>query len=165
MAEDEVVTDCEVAGREAFRENLLDELFGRDPRRRRIEPERQQGIDAEGFEAARLRPQGRQLKRRLVGPEEAPGMRLEGDNRQRRTQVPGRRRRNADHGFVAAVDTIEIPDGHGGPAGAVRYGGGVTNDAHSGAYLSAGDSSVKPFAPYRGISRTGRQNRYDPAPA
>ena len=92
-------------------------------------------------------------------------MRLEGHHRQRRVEVAGRGGGSPDHGFVAAMNAVEIPDGHGGPAGAVGYGGRITNDTHGGAYLSAGDSGVKPFAPHGGISRTGRQYRYDPAPA
>ena len=92
-------------------QDVVDEVFGRRFRQRRVEPEHDRTGKPRRREQAELRALVGEPKERLLRPEEAARMRLEGQRRRRPAERQGARARGRDHGAVAAMHTVEIADG------------------------------------------------------
>jgi len=82
----------------------------------------EQQAGAEIGQAMRLDPEGRQAKGRIVGPEQAARMRLEGHDAQRRAQGLRLLARRPQHGLMAAMHAVEIAERHNGAPRRRRQG-------------------------------------------
>ena len=87
---------------------------GGKARQRRVEPQHDRAGEPGRGQEPQLRALVGEAEQRLVGPEEAARMRLEGERRGRPAERLGARARGRDHGAVAAMHAVEIADGDDG---------------------------------------------------
>src|SRR5690606_15116853 len=106
------------------------EALGRDGGESGIEVERAQEVDAERLHQARLAAEGGQAKGRDRGLEYAARVRLEGQNGLGGAHGVGPFARDADHGLVAEMQTVEIADRDDGAAGLNVGRRVMAEDAH-----------------------------------
>lgn len=110
VAEAEVGADHHVARAEPAGEDVVDELLRRLPHQERGEREREQVLDPELGQEARLDPEGGQPGRRARRGQDLARVRLEGDHAERRAQRPRLLARGPDQRAVAAVHAVEVAD-------------------------------------------------------
>ena len=89
IAEAEVVADHGMTDAEPAGQHVVDELLGRLLAQLPREGEREQVLDAQLGEQARLDAERRQARRRVVRRQDLARMRLEGDHAERRAEHPG----------------------------------------------------------------------------
>ena len=76
-----------------------------------VEMQREQQIDAQRLQMTGLGAERRQAKRRVVRPEHAARMRLEGEDGMGHAGGTGNPAGLADHRLMAEMDAVEIADG------------------------------------------------------
>ena len=106
-----IEADDDAGDGEPSDQNTRDELGGGQTRQRRIERQHDRAVEPGGGQQPQLRALVGQTKQRLVRPEEAAGMRLEGERRRRPAERLRARQRRGDDRAMAAVNPVEIADG------------------------------------------------------
>jgi hypothetical protein len=110
-AEMKIEADDDAGDGEPSDQNARDELGGGQTRQRRIERQHDRAVEPDSGQQPQLRALVGQTKQRLVRPEEAAGMRLEGERRRRPAERLRARQRRGDDRAMAAVNPVEVADG------------------------------------------------------
>ena len=118
----EIEADRNAGDRQPLDQDARDEVLGRELGQRRVEPQHDGAVEPGRRQQPQLRPLVGQAEQRLVRPEEAARVRLEGERRGRPAERLGALQRSRDHGAVAAVHAVEIADGDHGAAQRVVCG-------------------------------------------
>src|SRR6185437_5777328 len=108
MAEDEIIAHHRMAEAQPADQHLVDEGLGAALGEIAIEMEREQQIDAERLDAPRLHAEGGQAKGRVLRPEDAARMRLEGEDGRGHAQAARDRTGLADDPLMAEMDAVEV---------------------------------------------------------
>src|SRR6185437_10415407 len=114
VAEMEIEADGGATNAKASDQNALDEIGGRGGGKLGVEIHHDDAVEP----ARRQQPQpvalARKLEQRVLGPQEKPWMRREGQSRGLAPKRLGARAGGADHGAMAPMYAVEIADRHHG---------------------------------------------------
>ena len=106
-----IEADGDAGDREPLDQYACDEILRGETCQRRVEAQHDRAVEPGGGQEPQLRALVGEAEQRLVRPEEAAGMRLEGERGRRPAQRLGAGARGGDDGAVAAVNPVEIADG------------------------------------------------------
>ena len=107
----EIEADHGAGDGEPLDQDALDEILGAERRQRGVEGQHDRAVEPGRRQQPQLVALVGEPEQRLVGPEEAARMRLEGQRRRRPAQRRGALARGRDHRPVAAMHAVEIADG------------------------------------------------------
>lgn len=112
LAELEIVPDDDADRAQLADQKILDEALGLPGSEILVEPGDDHRVHPGRLHQRELDLARRQAEQVQPGQENVPRVRLEGERAGTDTQVIGHGAGRADHRLMAAVDTIEVADGH-----------------------------------------------------
>ena len=112
LAEMEIEAGHDMTGADPVQDNRTNEVVGRPAGEFAVEGIFEHGVEAEDLQQPGLQRRGRQTEHGLVRAEDAARVRLEGQYQRGNALAGGDLQRPRQHGLMAAMYPVEIPDGN-----------------------------------------------------